>query len=254
MRTLSSFKDNEIPVSTPQNEIVFIGPPSKLYGDLILENKSDEELFIQDLSIDEFTGKKNAKYSLRVKSHLGPRQIRSGRIVCKADPYTKPGTYKTKMKVGKSEKKATIIVQNNLDVELRPNRLYFSGIKPGIIHTGQIMFVNKGNFPILVPNVKHATVLDADLFCRNLSKAIRKSGNEGALETIDTFVKGVRKDMADWVSVTVEPAGKKVLPGQGLLLTIILKLPKDVDPKCEYRGEMRMYNHNLGYTITPQVV
>ena len=52
-----------------------------------------------------------------------------------------------------------------------------------------------------------------DLICRNLSLAVRTNGDEGIEKTLDAFTRGLKKDITDWVDISINEAGQVVAAG-----------------------------------------
>ena len=163
------------------------------------------------------------------------------------DPNTPPGTYELNLLIGNESKKVTLIVHENLDVQLSPQDIVLEGIEPGLQHTKEILFSNKGNIALTVPTIKHNTLTDMDLICRNLSLAVRTNGDEGIEKTLDAFTKGLKKDITDWVDISIKEAGQVVEPGQTILLHLSITLPRDINKNYHYTGEIRMFDQLIRY-------
>ncbi|MBK6731821.1 MAG: hypothetical protein IPG60_12955 [Bacteroidetes bacterium] len=164
------------------------------------------------------------------------------------DSTTPPGTYEMMMEIGGELKKAKLIVHENLDIQFTPDHLTLSGINAGAVHT---------HIPVTIPNIRHNTMLDMDIICRNLSNAVREKGTEGTEATLDSFVNGIKKDMADWVKISIKEAGEVIEPGKNILLHVQIELPKDLQEQRFYEGEIRIFNQLLKYQIvqntTPRI-
>jgi hypothetical protein len=238
-----------------QEELVLVGPPSQLVGMLHLENKSDEPVVIDQTPLKRgllnvVTKKRLDKIGkLRFAGHLSAGESKNQRVHFAMDPHTAPGTYESEVVIGEKTRKATLIVQNDLSIILNPNSILLVGIEPGKKHIVAVQLANNGNIPIEVPNLRHSTTLDMDLFCRNLAIAVRESGDQGGVALLDTFAKGLKKDMAGWIDWNVTEAGQRIEPGQMKLLHISLTLPQDIHLEREYEGNIRIYDKLLSYTI-----
>ena len=249
MRTVSC-EDQHDEIQCAEDEVVLTGPPSFLTGFITFQNTVKEDVFIKDLPIKHKSKESGlAKQSLEINTVLSPNEMRSHFTSFAANPNTPPGTYQSTINVGGKERKLRMIVQENLDVELIPSQVTFMGIAPGLVHKKEILLVNKGNVPIAVPSIKHNTMLDMDLICRNLSLAIRETGDKGTNETLDHFVKGLKKDIAGWVELSIKEAGQLVNPGETKVLNISFKLPKDVNDQRLYEGDIRIIDEELEYRI-----
>lgn len=228
-----------------ENEIILSGPPGSLRGSVVLHNSTDQHLFVRDLAMKNA---QNADAVLPVHTTLKPREIKSRNLYYAIDPVTPPGTYEMNLKIGNETKKVTLIVHENLDVQLSPQNIVLEGIEPGLQHSKEILFSNKGNIALTIPAIKHNTLTDMDLICRNLSMAVRTCGDEGIEKTLDAFTKGLKKDITDWVDISIREAGQIVTPGQTILLHLNITLPGDVNKNYHYTGEIKVFDQVIHYT------
>jgi len=228
-----------------ENEIILSGPPSSLRGPVMLHNATDQHLFVRELPMKNA---QNADAVFPVHTTLKPREKKSKNLFYAVDPLTPAGTYEMNLQIGDETKKVTLIVHENLDVQLSPENIILEGIEPGLQHTKEILFSNKGNIALAIPAIKHNTLTDMDLICRNLSLAVRTSGDEGIEKTLDTFTKGLKKDITDWVDISITEAGQVVGPGQTILLHLNITLPADVNKNYHYTGDIRMFDQLIHYT------
>ena len=232
-------------IAIGENEIILSGPPASLRGPLILRNSTDEHLFIRELPMKNA---QNAAAVFPVHTTLKPREVKSKNIYYSIDPHTPPGTYQMDLQIGNESKKVTLIVHENLDIQLSPGNIVLEGIEPGLLHTKEILFSNKGNIALTIPTIKHNTLTDMDLICRNLSLAVRASGDEGIEKTLDAFTRGLKKDITDWVDISITEAGQVVEPGQTILLHVNITLPADVNKNYHYQGDIRIFDQEIHYT------
>jgi hypothetical protein len=234
-----------------ENEIILSGPPLSLRGPVVLHNSTDEHLFVRELPMKNA---QNADIVLPVHTTLKPRERKSQNLYYAIDPCTPPGTYEMNLQVGNESKKVTLIVHENLEVQLSPQNIVLEGIQPGFQHTKEILFSNKGNIALTIPTIKHNTLTDMDLICRNLSLAVRTNGDEGIEKTLDAFTKGLKKDITDWVDISIAEAGQVVEPGQTILLHLNIILPADVNKNYHYTGEIRIFDQIIGYTAIDKAI
>ncbi|MBK7109847.1 MAG: hypothetical protein IPH61_12140 [Bacteroidetes bacterium] len=244
-------------VTCSENEIILSGPPDELAGYITLNNAMDESVFIKDIALHSTDkSEKNRKASvpnmqnrIQINTALLPQSKKSFEMLHQLDSTTPPGNYEMMMEIGGELKKAKLIVHENLDIQFTPDHLTLSGINAGAVHTREINFVNQGNIPVTIPNIRHNTMLDMDIICRNLSNAVREKGTEGTEATLDSFVNGIKKDMADWVKISIKEAGEVIEPGKNILLHVQIELPKDLQEQRFYEGEIRIFNQLLKYQI-----
>jgi hypothetical protein len=171
------------------------------------------------------------------------------RITHKLPSTTPPGTYESVLQVGGAEKKVKIIVQPNIQVEINPLNIHFTGVIPGESYYSELSFTNSGNLPFKIPDPKHVNAFDEDYLCRATSLAMRKKGGEGFMATMDELTKKIHDEMADWAIVKLDESGKILEPGESILLHFTLTLPKNVDPGKDYFGTVRLWNKTLSYNI-----
>lgn len=252
-------------ISCAENEIVLSGPPDELAGYITLNNAMEESVFVKDIVLHPTDkAEKNRKTSvpnihnkIQINTTLSPQSKKSFELLHQLDSTTPPGNYEMMMDFGGELKKVKLIVHENLDIQFTPDRLTLSGINAGAVHTREINFVNQGNIPVTIPNIRHNTMLDMDIICRNLSNAVRQKGEEGTEATLDAFVHGIKKDIADWVKISILEAGEVVEPGKNILLHVQIELPKDLQEQRFYEGEIRIFNQLLKYQIvqntTPRI-
>lgn len=251
MITVSSKLSND-QVTCKEKEIVLSGKPKFLKGTIQFENNSKEQVFIQDLEVKQ-KGKSLASLAnetIQINSLLAPQESRSQFTSLSLDPTTPPGIYESAVVVGGEKRKLKLIVQENLEIKLTPNRMTFFGLSPGKVHQKEILLVNNGNVPVTIPNVKHNTMVDMDLICRNLSQSIREAGDEGTEATLDHFIKGIKNDLTDWVDIKIDEAGEVIQPGESKFIHFSLTLPKDVSEQRFYEGDVRFIDKKIKYRIS----
>jgi len=234
-------------------EMVFIGPPSNLEGRIALCNTSDEPIHIRKLPLMAKGTEKiklPEKNEVSISAKLQPNQELETTASFSLDNKTPPGEYQAAINVGDKEHLVKVIVHPNVSVKVTPQKLHFIGAAPKQEHKVKLLFVNEGNVPIQIPSVRHSTVLDADTICRNLSLAVRKSGDEGSEATLDSFVKGIKKDMSGWVELSLDEAMQIVEPGKDLILNLTMKLPEDINKDIDlHKGAFRFLNKIIHYKI-----
>lgn len=252
-------------ITCAENEIILSGPPDELAGYITLNNTMDESVFIKDIALhpadradkNKKAPVQNVHNRIQINTALLPQSKKSFELLHQLDSTTPPGNYEMMMDIGGELKKTKLIVHENLDIQFTPDHLTLSGINAGAVHTREINFVNQGNIPVTIPNIRHNTMLDMDIICRNLSNAVREKGTEGTEATLDSFVNGIKKDMADWVKISIKEAGEVIEPGKNILLHVQIELPKDLQEQRFYEGEIRIFNQLLKYQIvqntTPRI-
>lgn len=242
-------------VSTSQEAIVLSGPPHMLTGNLILQNRAGEKLFVRDLPLRPSKArKKGAKAAplgdhLLVRARLAPDESKSHPLQVTLDAQTPPGVYEASVSIGKTEVPVRLSVHPFIEVSLAPDSLYLVGLEAGRTHEADVLLVNEGNVPVEVPPLRHGTATDMDLVCRNLVQAIRENGKEGSQAVLDAFVRGVTADIAGWIELTIKEAATVVDPGASILMHMTFKLPEDVKMERAYEGEIRIYDELLSYVI-----
>ena len=92
-----------------------------------------------------------------------------------------------------------------------------------------------------------------DLICRNLSQAVRSNGDEGIEKTLDAFTRGLKKDIADWVNISLAEAGQVIQPGETVLLHLSIEIPHDVNKNYQYTGDIRIFDKEIHYTAIDKV-
>jgi hypothetical protein len=252
-RILSDTEELET-VSAPPGPLVLTGPPEEMTGRLTLRNGSQEPLFLRGLDLLPGRAKKAAPAlgALSFRARLLPGEEKATVVTTSLDPSTPPGSYRAKVRVGSRQHDVELIVQPRVAVRVTPRELHFVGVGPGRGHEAQVLLVNEGNVPVQVPPLAASTALDIDAICRNLSLAVRQQGAEGVTPTLDAFFQGLRKEMAGWVRVSIQQGKEIVGAGASLLLQLVLKLPRDVNPEYQYRGSVRLLGQQIFYTFTPE--
>ena len=238
-------KENHDHIGFSNNEIILSGPPQSLRGKVVLQNSTDEHMFVRNVPMKNAN---NVEGVFPVHTRLRPREVISKNIHYTMDPQTPPGTYEINLQAGNEIKKATVIVHENLDIRLSPQNIVLEGIEPGARHTREILFTNNGNIAVALPNIKHNTLTDMDLICRNLSQAVRSNGDEGIEKTLDAFTRGLKKDIADWVNISLKETGQVIQPGQTILLHLTIELPADINKSYQYTGDIRIFDKEIHYT------
>ena len=234
------------------DEIILNGPPSSLTGNIFISNNDNETLFIRDLPLSsskEGRSLPNIASSFKFTTSLKAGEGKLHRISHKLPSNTPPGTYESIIKVGGTEKRVKMIVQPNIQIDVYPLTIHFEGVIPGESYYTQLSFTNSGNMQFKVPEIKHVTTLDEDYLCRAMSLAMREKGGEGFNATMDELTKNIHREMADWAIVKLEESGRILEPGESIQLHLTLTLPKNVDPKRDYSGTVRLWNKTLSYSI-----
>jgi hypothetical protein len=231
-----------------EEEIVLNGPPASMSGQVFLRNKENETLFIRDLPFVA-SAQVGVPRSIRLITSLLPGEEKKYKLKYKLPRSTPPGIYEGIMQAGGKEKKLKLIVQQHIEIDVYPLTIFFQGVVPGQSYSTELSFTNNGNIPFKIPESKHATTLDADYLCRAASLAMREKGGEGFTAMMDELTKNVHKDMADWVRIHIEESGRVIQPGESTALHLSVTLPKDVDPKRDYLGNVRFWDKTLSYSI-----
>jgi len=242
-------------VQSNSEEIILNGPPMHLTGNFTLENSTDEIIFIKELPLTagkSFGSILSAAANFPINTALMPGEIRNHFAWFSLNPQTPPGTYEAVVAVGGNEKKVKMIVQENVELELSPSKVSFTGVAPGLVHKTEVLLVNRGNVPVTVPDIKHSTTLDFDFLCRSFSKAIRDKGNEGFMATMDEVTRDIQKDMAGWLQINIAECGQQVKGGTSLLLHFSITLPEKINVRNDYYGDIRLIDDlMLSYKIIP---
>ena len=236
----------------PEEEIILNGPPSALAGNVLISNKGEEKLFIRGLPISRSQQENDLAAmpdTLKFTTSLQPGEERMHRVSHKLPRTTPPGTYESIIRVDGKEKKLKLIVQPSIEIDMSPLDLHFNGVVPGASYYAQLSFANNGNMPFKIPDIKHVTTLDTDYLCRATSLAMREKGGEGFNAMMDELTKNIHREMADWAIVRLEESGRIIAPGENLQLHFSLTLPKNVDPKRDYSGTVRVWENTLSYHI-----
>ena len=234
------------------DEIILNGPPSSLRGSFFISNKNDETLFIRDLPLSpskEGNDVPGMASSIKFTTSLKAGEGRIHRLSHKLPPTTPPGIYESTLQVGGTVKKVKMIVQPNIQIDVHPLDIYFTGVIPGESYYTELSFANTGNMQFKVPDIKHVTTLDADYLCRATSLAMREKGGEGFTATMDELTKNIHKEMAGWAIVNLEESGRVLEPGERIQLHFKITLPEDVDSNRDYEGTVRLWNQTLSYNI-----
>lgn len=239
-------KEHHQHIQIDSNEVILSGVPSSLRGLVTIQNSTNEKIFVRDLPL---INAQNETLAFPVHATLTPYEIKSQHIFYSVDPQTPPGTYELNLQVGGAIKKVKVIVHENLMVQLSPQQVVLVGIEAGLQHNREILFTNKGNIALTIPTIKHNTLTDMDLICRNLSLAVRSNGDDGIEKTLNAFTKGLKKDITDWVDVSIQEAGQVVEPGKTILLHLAITLPTNINKNFHYSGDIRMFDKLVRYII-----
>lgn len=235
-----------------EEEIILNGPPSFLSGNIFISNQNSERLFIRELPLSQSPGGNNLSYlpaGFKFRTSLLPGESKVHRITHKVPSTTPPGTYESIINVGGKEKKIKLVVQPNIEIDINPLNIHFTGVIPGESYYSQLSFTNTGNMPFKIPDIKHSNTFDEDYLCRATSLAMREKGGEGFMATMDQLTKNIHDQLADWTIVKLDESGRTLQPGDSIQLHLTLTLPKNVDATKDYFGTMRLWNKMLSYNI-----
>src|SRR5687768_16702846 len=235
-----------------EEEIILNGPPSFLTGNIFLSNKDTETLFIRELPLSqsrEGNNLPNMPASFKFTTSLLAGEERMHRISHKVPRTTPPGIYESIVHVGGKEKRLKMVIQPNIEIDVHPLTIHFTGVIPGESYYAQLSFTNNGNVPFKIPDVKHVNTFDEDFLSRAASLAMREKGGEGYMAMMDQLTKNINREMADWAIIKLEESGRTLEPGESIQLHVTLTLPKNVDSSKDYFGTVRLWNKELSYNI-----
>ncbi len=251
-----SWEEQHDNVGCHEKEILLSGPPQALQGYFTLENSKQEPVFVREIPLKKSSSRSAQPIptsAMSVNTVLMGKEVRRQPLFISMPPTTPPGTYRATVEMNGEQRDVSVLVQENLEIELVPSEVVFFGAKPGETCLKEVLLVNKGNIPVIVPTIKHNTTVDMDLICRNLALALRKDKESGFTETFDVFIKSLKSDVASWASLSVREAGRLVQPGETVVLHISFTLPKDIQPTWLYEGDIRIIDQLLSYKIVPAV-
>lgn len=235
-----------------EKEIILNGPPSNLQGNIQFVNRENDPLRIKTLGLLD-KNKKQLKAGsadlLKFSFRLRPGEQKLETIYHQLPSNTPPGTYENYIMLGKKQHKVKMIVQPTIDIGVSPSQFTFQGTSPNTVHVAVITLTNRGNMPFQVPELKHAAVLDMDLLCRAFGNGFRKKGNDTFLTTLDEVANNLKENLTEWVSISVDEAGKIVQPGDSLLLHVNFTLPKSAVSTRDYNGDFRFWDKFISVLI-----
>lgn len=238
-----------------QKTVVLVGPPDALTGEVVLHNRTDEPVAVREVAVT--ADKKSAGLlgdRLRLRSRFEPGARRTVAVSVALPADVAPGEYQERLRIGGKEVPVRLVVQPLRRVDVNPRRLHFVGIEPGLEHRAELTISNRGNVPVQIPNLRHATALDVDTLCKNIVLAIREKGDEGSTATLDAFVRGIQKDMAGWFELSLDEAGEVVKPGASQAIHLTVKLPDDVQANRTYDGSFRLLGRLVSYVVSPAAI
>ena len=239
-------KEHHERIGSKEDVIILSGPPSSLNGLVTFHNESDEKILVRDLMVHTH---KNQDVVLPVGVILQPREVKAHLITYSMDPHTPPGRYEMTVQLGKTRKKVLMVVHESMHIQLSPRKMVLNGIEGGQVHEKEVLFSNMGNIDLFVPSIRHGTIQDRDITCRNLGLALRTDAEEGVEKTLDVFTRGIKKDLSDFVKISIKEAGEVVKPGQAILLHIAMTVPKVLKKNYNYEGEFSFYYKAIRYQL-----
>jgi hypothetical protein len=251
MKTLTPETFHES-IGIQEDDIVLNGSPGQLSGFIKLNNHDSETVFINGLAFSYINSKSNIAENIQLITALLPGEQKTQRITHKLPLNTPPGVYEHTINIGGKQRNVKFIVQQNMDISLTPQQLYFTEVLPEKPYTAYITLSNNGNVPFVIPDIKHVTTLDSDFLCRAQSLAMRDKGNEGFMAFMDSITKNVKADMADWAKISIKEKGKVLQSGESCLIEFTIFLPKNVDTKRDYSGNIRFWESSISFKIKSQ--
>lgn len=255
MITVTSESSHE-KLNVLDEEIILNGPPSDLQGHIRFENNEDDRLRIKTLALVDKNkkrisdkGRSSLKLSLRI--HPGEQKMKSIRHTLPAN--TPPGTYESYLMLGDSLKKIKMVVQPTIEIDLHPTDFTLQDTSPGKKHEVILTLTNTGNLPFQIPDLKHASSMDMDLFCRAFGFGFRKNEAEGFMESMDVVAENIKENLAEWADVSIDEYGKIVEPEECVTLTLHLQNPRNADPKRDYAIDLRFWDKELSFFIKSHI-
>lgn len=236
-----------------KEDIILNGSPRDLRGTMRISNTGPEILKVRSLPLHTGKGKKAAEpaaaLALKVSAKLHPGEERTVNLSHQMHPNTAPGTYESTMMIGGLSRKVTLVVQQNMEIELFPTHFTFAGTAPGVVHEMIMTLTNLGNVPFSVPEIKHIAALDMDMICTALGLAIRDPKSEGYEALLDGITKNIKANLPDWAEAQVTEVGMVLAPGESRLIHIRITIPRNAKPNKDYYGNMRFWDKDISYSI-----
>jgi hypothetical protein len=240
-----------------KEDIILNGPPGDLRGHIFISNKNADTVKVKSLPImhgKKFSGNMDTDNILRLSCRLNPGEEKIVELWHQLHPLTAPGTYESTLLVGGEKRKVTMVVQQQIEIDIQPASFTFLGTEPGKTHTAECTLTNLGNIPFQVPDVKHVAAVDMDMLCRAFGVAMRKSGGEGYEQMLNEASKNIQSNLPDWAKANVAESGTILQPGEKILLHISITLPKDSNAQIDYSGNMRIWDKDLSYSIKSHIL
>jgi hypothetical protein len=255
MKTLADFV-TQPGISLPEGHMVFTGPPLALSAQLVLENTSSSLLqvgFVQFVQSESAGSHRIITDTIQVNAELAPGQKFERRVKLVMDRHTPPGIYETAAAIGGINKPLRLIVQPNIEIDIHPSEVHFVGTTPGTSHQATVICNNRGNVPLVLPEIDERKPLDGDDVGEFFGGAATTVAGRSATDFLEEFARLINKRSAATERRSLKESGQVLAPGEATNLHVTLTIPEDVPEEAEYEGEISLFNEKLLYRIVQDV-
>lgn len=243
-------------IKIAEEEIVLNGPPSNLQGHIKFMNHENDMLRVKTLALENDTKEQkiNSKDFLRLSFRLHPGEHKLQSISHELPSTTPPGTYENYLMLGDKRHKVKMIVQPTIEIQIYPEEFTFQGTAPCTEHLAVLNFTNLGNVPFQIPNLKHAAALDMDLLCRAFGQGFRENDKGDLMATLDDVTKNLKRNLPDWVIISIDEFEEIVQPGESQLLHVHFTMPENSEAKRDYDGTFRFWDKEISVRIKSHTI
>jgi len=228
-----------------QNDLVVLcGPPQRMTGNITLSHKLENRVFVDNIKIQSTINTINDQ--VVIKRSVEANSKRNLKLRYSLPNLTPSGNYDAFVIIGEKKISVKLIVEEYLNLEIKPSSFLLSGIKPKEQFEREMFFLNNSNIDVKIPEFKHITLVDNSYLCKSLALSFTKSLN-GFKEILNDVTRNIQSNYVMTADFNIKESGKIFVPGESTMLHLTFTLPKNINVNSTYFGNINF----LGpYSIT----
>jgi hypothetical protein len=241
-----------------REEVVLIGPPERLVGELCVHNQGTVRARLRGgrLRSEEVCSRTGEEGTLAVSFMARLRAGQSQRIPVEVAvaSSTPPGEYRGEIVLGEERVPATLHVQESVKLLLQPASLVVEAL-PGQTVRRQVMFTNRGNVPLPISRIGSIAVEDQQLECRVARRVLLELASKEVVD-LDTAVAEIArqtKRVEDELGVLqVNNEEFTLAPGEVRKVELAIRSPRDLPIRGRFTALAAIWTENLRIMVFSQ--
>lgn len=236
---------------SPEKLVVLAGPPGQLTGPVDFHNRSDVDVVLREIGLNDASGRLTSR-PLRLPVStlvLRPSQERRIQITVAVDPTTPPGDFRAELDIGARSVPVLLHVTEVFDLTVRPQSIVVLN-RPGEAQRKRIILTNTGNVGFSVDAISDVDLED-DMLPDRAARVALEPCAEAAGQQIEGSVLALlrirREGSYREAGLSVRQLGGKidVAPGETAPIDLEITLQTDLPDGSRYRGKAPVLTEDL---------